>query len=328
MEAPLLRGLAGHAARFSSSGGMTMIALRMLSRPAPRVWSGTAVLKGSAGLGDVVAELRAHFTSPSYKPPLLPAVAVEVHQLAQRSSADLGKLISVVEKDPLLAARVLKLAHSAASAPTGTISSVRDAVVRIGLRNVADVAWEVALDTRVFRSKAYAGTMEVVRKHSIACAHLARLVASFSSIASEYAFLCGLLHDVGMAAVLLVMGGDDKADPLPDGMTADVLRTCHEEASRVVASLWKLPMDIQVVLGNHHAVLVDGVVHPLTAIIALAEQLSRHHGLSVLLGSENCDPTDGSALAHARRFLKLDDKRMDMLRKQADELMTTVRPSL
>src|SRR5882757_7601963 len=157
---------------------------------------------------DIAAALRSRFTSPSYKPPLLPAIALEVHQLAQQSDVNLARMAAVIEKDPLLAARVLRLAHSAASAPTGAIPSVRDAIVRIGIRNLADVAWEVALDTRVFRSKSYSGLMALVSRHSIACAHLSRLVARFTSIASEYAFLCGLLHDVGMAAALVILETD------------------------------------------------------------------------------------------------------------------------
>jgi HD-like signal output (HDOD) protein len=275
---------------------------------------------------DVVAELRARFASPSYKPPLVPAIAVEVNQLAQKSSVDMTKLVAVLEKDPLLAARILKLSQSAASAPSGGITSVQSAVVRIGLRNVADLAWEVALDTRVFRSQAYGGIMEVVRKHSIVCAHLSRLTASFTSIPTDYAFLCGLLHDVGMAAGLVVLGNDQQS--LSESTCADVLRACHEEASRTVAALWKLPADIQLVLGSHHSVMVDKYVHPLCAIVAVAEQLARFFNFGVMIGDVNADPTEGAALAKARNALALDEGRMEALRTQADKMMEALKPTL
>jgi HD-like signal output (HDOD) protein len=279
--------------------------------------------QGTRKTPDIAAALRSVFTSPSYRPPLLPAIALEVHQLAERSSVDLTKMVAVIEKDPLLAARVLRIAHSAASAPSGSIPSVRDAVVRIGLRNVADLAWEVALDTRVFRSKSYGGIMELVRRHSIACAHLARLVASFTSIASDYAFLCGLLHDVGMAAALVIMGAET-GQPLSENECADVLSSCHEEASRVVAALWKLPQDIQIVLGCHHSVVVGSVVHPLAAVVAIAELLARQLDLGMRVGANNCDATTGAALAKAREALRLDDKQMEALRLQAKTLMDSL----
>ena len=302
----------------------------LLRRTGAQAKFGTVTIAGEDArrTPDVVAALRARFASPSYKPPLLPAIAVEVNQLAQQSSVDMRKLVAVVEKDPLLAAGLIKLAQSAASAPAGGITSVQAAAVRVGLRNVADLAWEVALDTQVFRSPAYAGLMEVVRKHSIACAHLARLVAGFTSIATDYAFLCGLLHDVGMAAALVVLGNETGAAPLTETDTGDVLAACHEEASRIVAAMWKLPSDIQIVLGCHHRVIVDKLVHPLTAIVAIAEQLARHCELGVLAAANNCDSTDGSALAAARTALRLDDAGMTALRAQAETLIATLRPSL
>lgn len=275
----------------------------------------------------IVARMRAYFTSPSYNPPLLPAVAMEVSQLARQSNVDMPSVIAVLEKDPLLAARVLKVAGSASSAPLGTIQSLRDAVVRIGLRNVADLAWEAALDVRMFRSSKYGAPMNAVRRHSTACAYLARLVAGFTSVATDYAFLCGLLHDVGMAAALAMLGEEPAASPLPAATTAEVLSACHEEASGVVAALWQLPADIRLVLANHHAVVVSGFVHPLTAIVAVAEQLARHFGLGVIIGEQNCDPTAGEVLRRARTSLQLDDKRMDTLRGQAETLIRSL-PSL
>lgn len=281
---------------------------------------GTHEIAGGAGgletAAAFTARLREHFASPGYTPPLLPAIALEVHELAQKADVDLVRVITVLEKDPVLAGRVLKIAQSAAFAPAGAILSLRDAVVRIGLRNLREIVWEVALNMRVFRSQKYQGPMEAVRRHSAACAHLARAVSSFTSIATDYAFLCGLLHDIGMAAALIVLGEQEKAAP-EDALLGAILRGCHAEASQVVATLWKMPADVQLVLANHHAVVVQGYVHPLTAIVAVAEQLAGELGQEITIGEEACDSTDETALARARGALNLDDRRMGLLRQQA-----------
>jgi HD-like signal output (HDOD) protein len=271
------------------------------------------------------ARLRAHFTSPGYTPPLLPAVALEVHALTRQPDVDAAKVVGVMRKDPMLAGRVLKIAQSAAFAPVGAITSLQDAVVRLGLRNLSEIAWEVSLATRVFRSQAYAEPMEIVRRHSAACAHLSRMVAGFTSIASEYAFLCGLLHDIGMAAALIVLG-EQKAtaagfDPT---LLPMALQQCHQEASAVVAGLWKLPVDVQLVLGHHHDVVIDGHVHPLAAVVALAEELTREAGLGIVLAGQNCDATSDTALAHARNALDFDRGRMEKLREEAKRLLATL----
>jgi len=273
---------------------------------------------------DFASRLRTHFASPGYTPPLLPAVALQVQSLSQKADVDIGALVAVMEKDPLFAARVLKIAQSPAFASVGSITSLRDAVVRIGLRNLSDIAWEVAMNMRVFRAEAYAVPMEAVRRHSTACAHLARMASSFTSIATEYAFLCGLLHDIGMAASLIVLGeqqaGGPPLDPMLLGM---ILNRCHQEASLVIGALWKLPSDVQAVLGHHHDVQIEGFVHPLAAVVAVAEQLARELGYGVMLAGTDCDTTEELALARAREALKLDAERLDRLREQARKLVPT-----
>lgn len=98
--------------------------------------------------------------------------------------------------------------------------------------------------------------MEVVRRHSIATAHISQLVANSSSIPTDYAFLCGLLHDVGMAGVLLVL--DELDTTLPDAAVADALSDLHPSASAVIGRAWSLPPDVQIVLAHHHEVIIGG----------------------------------------------------------------------
>ena len=267
--------------------------------------------------------LKAHFASPGYQPPLLPAVALEVQQLSQKPDVNIAALVAVMEKDPVFAARVLKIAQSAAFASAGNIASLKDAVVRLGMRNLTDIAWEVAMTMRVFRAQAYAAPMEAVRRHSTACAHLARMASSVTSIATEYAFLCGLLHDIGMAASLIVLGEQQTAQPLEPLLLGMILQRCHQEASKVIAALWKLPPDVQVVLGHHHDVIIQGHVHPLAAVVAIAEELARELDFGVTMADADCDGTDDLALARARDALKLDAARMERLRAEAAKLAAT-----
>ncbi len=287
------------------------------------VISSDGILVESAA--EFAARLRAHFTSPGYTPPLLPAVALEVHALTRQSDVDAAKVVEVMRKDPMLAGRVLKIAQSAAFAPMGAITSLQDAVVRLGLHNLSEIAWEVSLNMRVFRSQAYAESMEIVRRHSTACAHLARMVSSFTSLASEYAFLCGLLHDIGMAAALIVLGErKETATGFDPALLGTALQQCHQEASAVVAGLWKLPADVQLVLGHHHDVVIDGFVHPLAAVVAVADELTRELGMGIMICGHNCDVTSDTALGHARNTLGFDRARMDKLGREAKKLISTL----
>jgi HD-like signal output (HDOD) protein len=269
--------------------------------------------------------LLAHFSAPGYQPPLLPAVALEVHNLAQKADIDAPKVVDVLQKDPVLAGRVLRIAQSAAFSPGGGITSLRDAVVRLGMRNLSDIALEVSMNVRIFRARAYAEPMEMVRRHSTVCAHLARLVSTFTPIAAEYAFLCGLLHDVGMAAALIVLGEEkDTAAGMDPLMLSMILQQSHQEASGIVARLWRLPMDVQLVLAHHHDVVIQGMAHPLAAIVAIAEKLTSELGFPVVVGGENCDLTLDSPLMQARSTLGFDQKMTERIRAEAQKLAANV----
>jgi HD-like signal output (HDOD) protein len=273
-----------------------------------------------------ITQLRRVFSSPGYRPPLLPTVALEVHELSLRSDVGADQLVEVLEKDAVLAAQVLRVAGAAAYGGWGQDDiSLRVAVVRMGMRSLASVVWEVAAGMRVFRSARYAGAMEQIRTHSTLCAHLCRLIASRKALNTETAFLCGLLHDIGMAATLLVLSDRPKDEPsINPGVLDEVLRQTHQEVSGMIAQLWKLPADMQTVLANHHSFPAGGPPHPLSAAVAIAEELSRELGHGVTIGAGHCDRVAPETLARAREALGFTDEQEAELRETAEKLAASV----
>ena len=273
-----------------------------------------------------ITQLRRVFSAPSYRPPLLPTVALEVHQLSLRSDVGADQLVAVLEKDAVLAAQVLRVAGSAAFGGWGQKDvSLKIAVVRLGMRNLASVVWEVAAGMRVFRSVRYASIMEQIRRHSTLCAHLCRLIASRKALATETAFLCGLLHDIGMAATLLVLSDRPKEEPTVSPTVLDeVLRQTHQEVSGMIAQLWKLPADVQEVLASHHSFPAGQPPKPLSAAVAYAEKLSADLGHGLLIGAGRCDQVSPETLARAREVLGFSEEQETELRETAEKLAASV----
>ncbi len=220
--------------------------------------------------------------APSYQPPTLPAVAIEVLNLSQQpkvSFADVGK---VLERDGMMTGQVLKLAQSPLFAGKQKVTSIHQAMVRLGLRTVRDLVVQVALQAKVFRCKPYAPAMESLRRHSTAVGHLARIITKYTSFDAEFAFLCGLLHDVGVAGCLLALAEHAKPGPPPPIEEAwPSVMAVHEQASELMAQNWALPPDVSIVLGAHHKVLVGGYPHPMAATILMADDLSRDLGFGL-----------------------------------------------
>lgn len=273
----------------------------------------------------ITRRIRANFATPQYAPPVLPVAALEVHQLSQAKNVKLEQVLSALEKDALLAARVLKVANSPlySGAP---LQSLHHAVLRLGMKNLASVVWEVALNMRVFRSKQYEQPMEQLRRHSTAVAHLSRLVAQQTSIPLDYAFLCGLLHDVGAAAILLLLGEHTPGAPaepaLADEILETVMKDTHAEASQLIAKVWNLPSDLQIVLAHHHTVTAGGYAHPTAAVVALAQKLALEEGPRVGWVTPSWDETPLSALMAAEQALAIHASAFEKLRKKAETLLS------
>jgi HD-like signal output (HDOD) protein len=100
--------------------------------------------------------------------------------------------------------------------------------------------------------------MALLRTHSAFTAELTRVVCKERDVPVEYAFLCGLLHDVGIAACILALSEFAQSGP---GISLDAawpaVRELHEWGSEFLAKTWSLPADLTRVLGHHHADAVD-----------------------------------------------------------------------
>ncbi len=136
--------------------------------------------------------------------------------LSQRTDVEIDDVVALLEQDSMIAGRVLKIVGSAAMTGAVKITSLREATMRIGLKTIRDIVMEIAMNMRVFKSADYSDTMELLRRHATATAHLSRIVCKYTALEAEFAFMAGLMHDVGIAGTLLVLSdskGRSKTPP-------------------------------------------------------------------------------------------------------------------
>lgn len=273
--------------------------------------------------------LRAVFGSPGYKPPMLPSVALEVHDLSCRSDIDTEKLVALLERDAMLAAHVLRVANSPMFRGRDAETSLRNAVTRLGLRNLGEIVFEIALHMRVFRSAEYSGMMEELRRHSTACANLCRLIAARTGLDAEHAFLCGLLHDIGIAAILIVLGERRKSEPaLEPAVLAEVVSHVHEDVSAMLVRQWRLPGEVAEVVVCHHGMAAVSKAPLLSAVVALADALTARFGFDVDLGPRSSESCTGEVFSAASAKLRVDLAEGSPLEAEARQLLANVDQAL
>lgn len=268
---------------------------------------------------NLVAHVRRVVTAPDYQPPLLPAVAMELVQLSADPATPMSKVRTLVQSEPFIAAQVLRLAQSALYSRGTPLTSLDDAMVRLGLSNLSDLFLQAATTARVFRCKGFEEPMEALRKHSVVCAHLARSVCRITGFPDEYAYMCGLLHDVGIAAGILVLGEvrRDARPPSYEYIRASI-EVVHEHASAALGNAWQLPVDVQLVLRHHHHFKIQGRTHPLAAAVCLADWIAAEVGVAA--GNE-VKLEDGR---HAVQELRLSERDVKGLLREAEALASEV----
>jgi putative nucleotidyltransferase with HDIG domain len=233
--------------------------------------------------GGIVALLRHVLRDPNYAPPVLPAVALKLVEVSRDPDVDLAKVRELMESDPLITAKVMSIAQSTFYTRGTPVESIEDALVRLGIKRLTGIFLEASMRASVLQSKAFEIPMEKVRKHSTATAHIARGICRALNQPGERAFVCALLHDIGIAGSLGVIGSIPRKErPTDPESISQAVELVHEEASAIIGEKWALPWGMQWVIGHHHNYWVDGRVSPLAALVCLADWLAAEAGAGAL----------------------------------------------
>lgn len=140
--------------------------------------------------------------------PVLPLGAARCLELLSHPDFSVKEVARVVENDPLMAARIVRLANSAGRATLEPSRSVLQSVMRLGGDELRAFMFDVsALPVFESHDRTISVFGRVLWTHSVAVALLARaVVRKVGGPQPEAAYLAGLLHDIGkplMAAMLL-----------------------------------------------------------------------------------------------------------------------------
>jgi len=176
--------------------------------------------------------------------PALPRVAYEVSAAARdpnRGAADIARLL---ERDPTLCARVLRVANSAVFGTQSHVVSVRQAVARVGAGEVATLAMTAAIQTALLERGPYQVVLDRWWRRAFTTALVAKEIARARKRPLDSPFLCGLLHRVGVPVVLRVLArtaGPQLADTLVDRVVADF----EIDAGRTLCAAWNLSPSVR-----------------------------------------------------------------------------------
>ncbi|WP_333606387.1 HDOD domain-containing protein [Arsukibacterium sp.] len=193
--------------------------------------------------------------------PTLPAIALKVREQAEDPDVSLAQMAEIISQDPALAARMIKVANSAFMGRSIMLNTLQQAVTRIGLSQIKNIAIAMALE-QLFVSEYKQVQQKLdqlwrdsvqIAAISVACLQWYKASHPKCRLNKDVMALTALVHNIGALAVLTeaerhqeVFGHPvfltqviDKAAPL---ISMKVLQAWNFEAEfQQAAKTWRLP---------------------------------------------------------------------------------------
>lgn len=239
----------------------------------------------------------AEWVQTSASLPVLPDLATRVITLAADPDVSISQLTSVISKDQVLTTRLLGLANSAHSASANEITTVAEAIMRVGSIGVRNLAVAVCLASQKQDRSVYGSHGQSLVDHGIGTAYLARLIADEVDEDPEEAFLCGLLHDIGKLVVLKWVHVHKQQAPgsLDDAAVEEMIVNWHAGIAGMAFRRWNLPASLDEPVTCHHDFERAQKGVTLAAVVYLANRLSHRYGFGC--EADGTDPLTDPVMA-------------------------------
>src|SRR4051794_25454053 len=85
--------------------------------------------------------------------PSLPAIAVQVLELAQQAGVDLAEIARIISKDPALSSKILRTVNSSFYGRSQNVSTISHALVILGLQSVKTLVLGFSLVSNLSKNK-------------------------------------------------------------------------------------------------------------------------------------------------------------------------------
>jgi HD-like signal output (HDOD) protein len=203
---------------------------------------------------EFVKNLAAELSTGKVDLPSFPDVAIRVRRVLADDKTTVEQVVRVVGSEPALAARLLKMANSAALNRSGkSLTDLRTAINRMGYNMVRSAAITFAMaQIRLANSlKGLEPYLETLWKHSTHVAATSYTIArKFTTINPDEALLTGLLHGIGKLYILT--RASNHPTLFESAATLEqIIRDWHASIGKAILENWEFADEIACAVADH-----------------------------------------------------------------------------
>jgi HD-like signal output (HDOD) protein len=240
----------------------------------------------------LIALVQEHLSGDMSELPLFHSVAIRLQQTLARQDFGIEEVLNLICEDQSLTGKVLKVANSSFYAGLSKVATIKDAIIRLGAQEIANVAM-MASQLECYRSsnEILNRYMKALWGHAISCAIGAKWLArkaGYNDISSQ-AFMGGLLHDIGKLVLLKVLDDITRSGEisicLTNPLIDEILTSMHEEVGYNLMRSWSLPETYATIALQHHTADFDAC-NILLVVVRLSNEACRKVGKDIKEYSE------------------------------------------
>jgi putative nucleotidyltransferase with HDIG domain len=216
-------------------------------------------------------------------------------------------LVVVIEKDPVMTMKILKVINSAYYSLPAKITSVNQSVVYLGLNTIKNLALSIAAVGMLPRFNTSGFDIQRYLLHSLTTAAVARQVAvqfARGQLDPGDAYIAGLLHDFGKAVYAQFMSHEfhealavSKEKQIPLHLAEqEMIGADHALVGSMLATKWQFPEHLVACIRDHHNPEAEPT--PLMDCVRVADQICR----KLSFGEAGNPWREGEAMVAPQRF--------------------------
>lgn len=252
-----------------------------------------AIMRASAFNASAKAERIRKLVVEMDKLPSVPSIYAEMVEKLKREDVSIDEIGSVIEKDPSITAKLLKLVNSAFFGLCRQVACPSEAAAYLGIDTMKALVLGVNAFESLEATKVRGFSIEQVWRHSLEVGGVARRIVERENtprIFLDESFVAGMLHDLGKVVLAVnsaaeyeqvIARAEQEGSPL-HMVEEEMFGANHADVAGYVLNLWGLPSRVVDAITHHHD-------PELTVSTGMNPAIAVHLGNAVAHGKKNME---------------------------------------